>query len=86
MTWDELMDYGRELQAALTYGVAPFVDNSTNQANYFSYFYRQEGTPLWTSDDGCTSYATVESAAKWLQMWTDMREEGLIPDADTTYT
>lgn len=86
MTWEELLDYGRELKAALPEGVSPFVDNSTNQANYLSYFYRQEGTPLWTADEGGTSYATVESAQKWLQLWADMRAEGLIPDADTTYT
>jgi multiple sugar transport system substrate-binding protein len=85
MTWDELMAYGGELKAKLPDGVAPFVDNSTNQANYLSYFYRQQGTPVWTSDDGGKSYATVESAAKWLQMWADMRAEGLIPDADITY-
>ncbi|HRX02772.1 MAG TPA: extracellular solute-binding protein [Anaerolineae bacterium] len=86
MTWDELIAYGTELKSKLPEGVAPFVDNSTNQANYLSYFYRQEGTPLWTSDDGGKSYATVESAQKWLQMWADMREAGLIPDADTTAT
>ena len=86
MTWEELLDYGRALQAALPEGVAPFVDNSTNQANYLSYFYTQQGTELWTLDDGGTSYATVESAQAWLQMWADMREEGLIPDAETTYT
>ena len=86
MTWDELLAYGRELKDKLPDGVWPFVDNSTNQANYLSYFYRQQGTPLWTSDDGGKSYATVESAQKWLQMWADMRAEGLIPDPDTTYT
>lgn len=86
MTWDELIAYGEELKAKLPEGVAPFVDNSTNQANYLSYFYRQEGTPLWTLDDGGKSYATVESAKKWLQLWADMRAEGLIPDADTTAT
>ncbi len=86
MTWDELIAYGKELKAKLPEGVAPFVDNSTNQANYLSYFYRQQGTPLWTSDDGGKSYATVDSAKKWLQMWADMRAEGLIPDADTTAT
>jgi multiple sugar transport system substrate-binding protein len=84
MTWDELIAYGRELKAKLPEGVAPFVDNSTNQANYLSYFFRQQGTPLWTSDEGGKSYATVESARKWFQMWADMRAEGLIPDADTT--
>lgn len=86
MTWDELIAYGKELKAKLPEGVAPFVDNSTNQANYMSYFYRQQGTPLWTSDEGGKSYATVDSAKKWIQMWADMRAEGLIPDADTTAT
>jgi multiple sugar transport system substrate-binding protein len=86
MTWDELLTYGRELKAKLPEGVAPFVDNSTNQANYLSYFYTQQGTKLWTLDDGGKSYATVESAQKWLQLWADMRAEGLIPDADTTAT
>lgn len=86
LTWDELLDYGRELKASLPDGIAPFVDNSTSQANYLSYFYQQQGTPVWTLDDGGTSYATVESAEAWLQLWVDMRDEGLIPDADTTYT
>jgi multiple sugar transport system substrate-binding protein len=86
MTWDELLDYGRELKEKLPEGVAPFVDNSTNQANYMSYYYRQQGTPLWTSDEGGKSYATVESATKWLQLWADMRAEGLIPNADVTAT
>lgn len=86
MTWEELLDYGRELKAALPEGVAPFVDNSTSQANYMSYYFRQQGTPIWTSEDGGTSFATVESATAWLQLWADMRAEGLIPDADTTYT
>lgn len=86
MTWEELLDYGRELQAALPEGVAPFVDNSMNQANYLTYFYTQQGTPIWTLDNGGTSYATVDSGRAWLQMWAEMRAEGLIPDADTTYT
>jgi multiple sugar transport system substrate-binding protein len=86
MTWEELLDYGRELKAALPEGVAPFVDNSMSQANYLSYFYTQQGTDLWTLDNGGTSYATVDSARAWLQLWADMRAEGLIPDAETTYT
>ena len=84
MTWDEMFAYGRELKTALPEGVFPFVDNSTNQANYLSYFYTQQGTQLWTLDDGGKSYATVESAQAWLQLWADMRAEELIPDADTT--
>lgn len=86
MSWDELIAYGKELKAKLPDGVFPFVDNSTNTANYLSYFYTQQGTALWTNDDGGKSYATVDSAKKWLQMWADMRAEGIIPDADTTAT
>ncbi|MBL8119005.1 MAG: extracellular solute-binding protein [Anaerolineae bacterium] len=86
LNWEELIAYGRDLKEKLPEGVAPFVDNSTNQANYLSYFYTQLGTPIWTLDEGGTSYATIESAQQWLQMWADMRAEGLIPDADTTYT
>lgn len=86
MTWDEMIAYGKELKAKLPEGVAPFVDNSTNQANYLSYFYTQQGTDLWTLDDGGKSYATVDSAKKWLQLWADMRAEELIPSADTSAT
>jgi len=86
MTWDEMIAYGKALKEKLPKDVAPFVDNSTNQANYLSYFYTQQGTPLWTNDDGGKSYATVDSAKKWLQLWADMRAGGLIPDADTTAT
>jgi multiple sugar transport system substrate-binding protein len=86
MSWDELVAYGKALKAKLPEGVAPFVDNSTNQANYLSYFYTQQGTPLYTLDDGGKSYATVDSAKKWLQLWADMRADGVVPDADTTAT
>ena len=86
MTWDELKAYGEELKSKLPAGVFPFVDNSTNTANYLSYFYTQQGTALWTNDEGGKSYATVDSAKKWLQLWADYRAAGLIPDADTTAT
>lgn len=86
LSWEELIAYGEELKAALPEGVAPFVDVSTNQANFMSYFYTQQGTPIWTLDDGGKSYATVDSAKAWLQMWADMRAEGLVPSADVTYT
>jgi multiple sugar transport system substrate-binding protein len=48
MTWDEFLAYGKLLQPKLPKGVAPFVDNSTNQANYLSYYYRQQGTPMFS--------------------------------------
>ncbi len=86
MTWDEWTAYGKELKAKLPKGVAPFVDNSTNTANYMSYYFRQLGTPIWTSDEGGKSYATLDSAKKWLQLWADWRAQGLIVDAETTAT
>ncbi|MBN1437999.1 MAG: extracellular solute-binding protein [Anaerolineales bacterium] len=86
MTWDEFIAYGEELKGKLPAGVFPFVDNSTNTANYMSYYLRHEGTPLWTSDEGGKSYATLDSAKKWFQLWADMRADGLIPDGDTTAT
>jgi multiple sugar transport system substrate-binding protein len=84
MSWDDLLAYGKDLKAKLPKGVAPFVDNGTNQANYLSYYFRQQGAPLWTSDSGGKSYATIDTAKKWLQLWADMRTQGLVPDADTT--
>jgi multiple sugar transport system substrate-binding protein len=86
LSWEDLIAYATALKEELPEDVAPFVDNSMNQANYLSYFYTQQGTPIWTLDDGGKSYATVESAKLWIQMWADMREAGLVPDADTTYT
>ncbi|MDR1532130.1 MAG: extracellular solute-binding protein [Clostridiales bacterium] len=86
LTWDQLLDYGRDLKTKLPAGVFPFVDNGTNQANYLSYFCQQEGTPLWTADEGGKSYLTFDTATKWLQLWADLREEGLVPDSDTTST
>jgi len=82
MSWDELLAYAKSLKEKLPKGVAPMVDNSTNQANYLSYFYRQEGTPLWTSEQKTS--ATLASAKKWLQLWADWRTQGLIVDANTT--
>jgi len=86
MTWDELMDYGRELKAKLPEGSHPswitaLIRRTTSAISTLS---RVPGYGLWTT--AAKSYATVESARKWLQMWADMRAEGLIPDADTTAT
>jgi len=34
---------------------------------------------VWTLDDGGKSYATVESATKWLQLWADMARRRFDP-------
>ncbi|HHV09666.1 MAG TPA: extracellular solute-binding protein [Clostridiales bacterium] len=81
-TWDEMIEYGKEIKDKLPDGVYPFVDNSVNQANYLSYFFRQIDEPLWTSEE--KTYATVEGCTEWFKLWEDMRAEGLIPDIETT--
>lgn len=60
----------------------PFVDNSANQTNYVSYFMRQRGEPIWTAEE--ETHVTVEGMQAWVDLWEDMREEGLIPDIETT--
>lgn len=82
MTWDEFIEYGRVLRDLLPDNVFPFVDNSVNQANYISYFMLQRGEPIWTAE--LESHVTVEGTYAWINLWEDMREEGLIPDIDTT--
>ena len=82
MTWDEMMEYGRSIKDKLPEGVFPFVDNSANQANYVSYFMTQRGEPIWTYEE--ESHVTEEGIRAWIDIWEDMREEGLIPDIDTT--
>lgn len=81
-TWDELIAYAEEIKPLLPEGVFPFVDNSVNTANYLSYFYQQNGEPLWTYEG--ESFATVETSTAWFAMWEDMRAKGLIPDIETT--
>ena len=81
-TWDEMIAYGEAIKDLLPEGVYPFVDNSVNQANYVSYFFQQNGEPLWTKEQ--KSFATAETSAAWLRLWEDMRSQGLIPDIETT--
>lgn len=81
MTWEEFVEYGRSIKDLLPDGVFPFVDNSVNQANFLSYFMNQRGEGIW---DGETTHATVEGIRAWIDLWEDMREEGIIPDIETT--
>jgi multiple sugar transport system substrate-binding protein len=84
LTWDQFIAYGKELKAKLPAGVFPFVDNSVNQANYLSYYFRQINQPLWTSEE--KTFATEAGALDWINLWEDMRAEGLIPDIETAAT
>jgi len=83
MTWDEFVAYGASIKDLLPDGVSPFVDNSVNQANFISYYMNQRGEGIW---DGEASHATVEGVQSWINLWEDMRAEGVIPDIETTAT
>ena len=82
MTWDQLIAYGEQIKPLLPDGVFPFVDNSVNQTNYFSYFMQQRNEPIWTAEG--KTYATEDGCLAWINMWEDMRTKGLIPDIETT--
>ena len=82
MTWDEFVAYGEQIKPLLhAENAFPYADNSVSTANYISYFFTQNGEPLWTAEE--KSYATVEGVKKWIDLWEDMRDKGIIPDIDT---
>ncbi len=80
MSWEELIAYGNSIKDLLPEGTFPFVDNSVSQANFISYFMNQRGEGIW---DGESTLATAEGIQAWIDMWEDMREQGLIPDIET---
>lgn len=81
MTWEQFIEYGKSIKDKLPEGVFPFVDNSVNTANYLSYFMTQRNEAIW---DGTATHATVDGLKAWINMWEDMRKDGLIPDIETT--
>jgi multiple sugar transport system substrate-binding protein len=82
MTWDEFTAWLTEVKAKLPAGVYPFADNSANsdQAYFFGYWSRDNGTPQW---DGTKSYLSAGDVQKYLNYWGELRREGLIPPAET---
>jgi multiple sugar transport system substrate-binding protein len=62
-------------------GVYPFADNSTNQANWISVYLGQYGEQLY---DGTGTTATTGTLKNWFDLWDGLRNEGLVPDKDTT--
>ena len=81
-TWDEMIAYAEQIKPLLPEGVYPLVDNSVNQANYLSYYYQQNGEPLWTAEG--ESFATEATSTAWFTLWEDLRAKELIPDIETT--
>ncbi|MDR2044630.1 MAG: extracellular solute-binding protein [Clostridium sp.] len=82
-TWEEFIQYGKDIKDKLPEGVYPFADNATNQANFISYFLTQNGETIY---DGTTTTATEETLTKWFDIWEGLRADGVVPDKDTTAT
>jgi multiple sugar transport system substrate-binding protein len=82
MTYAEFRDYLVQLKAKLPQGVYPMQDIGALSSNStpFGYWSRYNGTPLYDDVQGVT-YVKAADAQKYLELWKDYRDNGLIPPA-----
>ncbi len=80
--WKDLGDYCAKLAEKLPEGVFPMTDDSGTNTNYIGFYSRQMGTKMFTSE-GVTKM-TVDTLKSFLDMWAGWREQGIVPDAETT--
>lgn len=83
MTYAEFRAYLEELNAVLPNSVYPMQDIGAMASNStpFGYWTRYNGTPLYNEATKST-YVTAADAKKYLEMFKDYRDNGLIPPAD----
>lgn len=83
MTYDEFRDYLVLLKGKLPKGVYPMQDIGVMSTNStpFGYWARFNGTPLYKAADASTA-VTAKDAQKYLELFADYRNNGLIPPAD----
>lgn len=82
-TWEDYANKARELtEAKNEEGFWGGTDLSRNLSPHYKYFLRQKGKELFT-EDGKLAFER-EDAIEWFNMWKDMRDEGIIPDAATS--
>jgi multiple sugar transport system substrate-binding protein len=82
MTYAEFRDYLVQLKAKLPQGVWPMQDIGSLAANStpFGYWSRYNGTPF--VDDSVTkTFLTAADAQKYLELFKDYRDNGLVPPA-----
>jgi multiple sugar transport system substrate-binding protein len=82
MTYAEFRDYLVQLKAKLPQGVWPMQDIGALAANStpFGYWSRYNGTPF--VDDSVTkTFLTAADAQKYLELFKDYRDNGLVPPA-----
>ena len=80
MTYDEFRAYLVALKAKLPAGVYPMQDIGALPSNStpFGYWTRYNGTPLY-DDVNNRTLVTAEAAQKYLELFKDYRDNGLIP-------
>jgi multiple sugar transport system substrate-binding protein len=83
MTYAEFRDYLVQLKAKLPSGVYPMQDIGALSSNStpFGYWSRYNGTPLYDDVQNVT-FVTAADAQKYLELWKDYRDNGLVPPAD----
>jgi multiple sugar transport system substrate-binding protein len=82
MTYAEFHDYLVQLKAKLPRGVYPMQDIGALSSNStpFGYWSRYNGTPLYDDVTNVT-YVKPADAQKYLELWKDYRDNGLVPPA-----
>ncbi len=83
MTYDEFRDYLAVLKTKLPAGVYPMQDIGvmSSSSTPFGYWTRYNGTPLYNASNNSTS-VTAAAAKKYLDLFKDYRDNGLVPPAD----
>jgi multiple sugar transport system substrate-binding protein len=83
MTYDEFRAYLLSVKAKLPSGIYPMQDIGAQSSNstLFGYWLRYNGTPLYDEVTD-TSAVTPEAAKKYLDLFKDYRDNGLVPPPD----
>jgi multiple sugar transport system substrate-binding protein len=83
MTYDEFRDYLVSIKPLLPADVYPLMDIGSLSSNStpFGYWLRYNGTPMYIEESKSTK-VTPEVAQKYLDLFKDYRDNGLIPPAD----
>jgi len=83
MTYPEFRAYLVMLKGKLPKGVYPMQDIgvTSNNSTPFGYWTRFNGTPLYDAKTNSTS-VTAADAQKYLELFKDYRDNGLVPPAD----
>jgi multiple sugar transport system substrate-binding protein len=83
MTYAEFRAYLETINSLLPTSVYPMQDIGamTSNSTPFGYWTRYNGTPLFNPDTNST-YITAADAKKYLELFKDYRDNGLVPPAD----